>query len=225
MSMLEYRIVRTHRRTIGIIISPTHGVTVRAPLRASDKEIQQFVKIKTQWIKKHLESFTKKTCLNKNSLKEGDKILFRGQEYTVSLIPSTINQVELHDNIIGIKTSRPDDQKAILRVLERWYKINAEIHLRKLFGMIILKHSNRNFNLKELHIRKMKRKWGSCSSSGRITINRELIKLDDTLAEYVITHEICHLFKPNHSKEFYQLLGELEPNWRELIKKLSQYYN
>ncbi len=59
---------------------------------------------------------------------------------------------------------------------------------------------------KEIHIRKMKRKWGSCSSKGRLTFSSDLMKEEFEVRAKVIVHELLHLKYPNHGKMFKSLL-------------------
>ena len=59
---------------------------------------------------------------------------------------------------------------------------------------------------KEIHIRKMKRKWGSCSSKGRLTFSSDLMKEEFEVRGKVIVHELLHLKYPNHGKMFKSLL-------------------
>jgi predicted metal-dependent hydrolase len=64
---------------------------------------------------------------------------------------------------------------------------------------------------KEIHIRKMKRKWGSCSSRGRVSFNEELLEKDEKFIDYVIVHELLHLKYKNHGKLF-KLMWEIYLN-------------
>ncbi|HAD80758.1 MAG TPA: hypothetical protein DCF99_17295 [Flavobacteriaceae bacterium] len=67
----------------------------------------------------------------------------------------------------------------------------------------------------------LKKRWGSCATNGNILLNTELIKASKICIEYVIIHELCHLIHPNHSKDFYELLTELLPNWQKIKHKLE----
>ena len=58
----------------------------------------------------------------------------------------------------------------------------------------------------EVHIRKMKRKWASCSSRGRLTFDRSLLSKSPEVFSEVIVHELLHLKYPNHGKMFKALL-------------------
>lgn len=57
----------------------------------------------------------------------------------------------------------------------------------------------------EIHVRKMRRKWGSCSTSGRLTFSADLLSEPDDVRAGVIVHELLHLKVPNHSKLFRSL--------------------
>ena len=60
--------------------------------------------------------------------------------------------------------------------------------------------------IKEIHMRKMSRKWASCSSKGRLTFDPAL--LEETPAKRIeaVLHELLHLRYPNHGKMFYRML-------------------
>ncbi len=59
---------------------------------------------------------------------------------------------------------------------------------------------------KELHVRPMTRKWGSCSTAGRVTFDVELMSQPADFRKEVIVHELLHLKVPNHGKLFRSLL-------------------
>jgi len=73
----------------------------------------------------------------------------------------------------------------------------------------------------KIQIRKMKNKWGSCSSKGTITLNEELTKLPLEYVEYVIVHELLHLIIPNHGKTFKTLLYTYLPEGERIHKELT----
>lgn len=59
---------------------------------------------------------------------------------------------------------------------------------------------------KEVHIRPMTRKWGSCSTAGRVSFNSEVLSESAAFRKKVIVHELLHLKVPNHGKLFKALL-------------------
>lgn len=57
----------------------------------------------------------------------------------------------------------------------------------------------------EVHLRKMTRKWGSCSTSGRLTFNSDLFDESEEVRTGAIVHELLHLKIPNHGPLFRNL--------------------
>lgn len=62
----------------------------------------------------------------------------------------------------------------------------------------------------------MRRKWGSCSSKGIVTLARDLAEQERDFQEFVIVHELLHLRVPNHGRLFKALMTAYVPNWRRL---------
>ena len=69
--------------------------------------------------------------------------------------------------------------------------------------------------VREVHLRAMRRKWASISTKGRLTLNTELLHLQPALAEFVIVHELVHLLVPNHGKLFKGYMSAYLPDWEE----------
>jgi len=73
----------------------------------------------------------------------------------------------------------------------------------------------------KVKFRKMKSRWGSCSSKKSITLNTHLLNLPSDLVDYVIVHELAHLEYMNHSKQFHALVRSYLPDEKELRKKFK----
>ena len=88
---------------------------------------------------------------------------------------------------------------------------------------MLKKYEDQRFKPEALVMRTMKRRWGSCSNKGIITLSTELIKLPDLYIEYVVIHELCHLKHHNHSARYYKLLSDLFPEWKAVRTELRKY--
>lgn len=71
---------------------------------------------------------------------------------------------------------------------------------------------------KRIQIQRMTKKWGSCSPSGRVCLNRDLLAEDIAFQEVVIVHELLHLQVPNHGKLFKSLMNAYLPKWEEVAQ-------
>lgn len=78
-------------------------------------------------------------------------------------------------------------------------------------------------SVKDVRFRKMRSRWGSCSSGGTVTLSKEAAFLPEKLLEYVVFHEVCHLRRLDHSKHFWQLVSKRFPNHKELRMELFSY--
>lgn len=76
------------------------------------------------------------------------------------------------------------------------------------------------FNYQGVSVRNQSSRWGSCSQRKNLNFNYRLIYLPDSLRDYVIVHELCHLQEMNHSQNFWHLVAKTMPDYKELRKKL-----
>lgn len=80
-----------------------------------------------------------------------------------------------------------------------------------------------NVKVHKISLRQMKRKWGSISTTGNLTLNTELLELPKELGEFVIVHELVHLLVPNHGKLFKCFMSAYLPDWEEREKRLQEF--
>lgn len=76
------------------------------------------------------------------------------------------------------------------------------------------------FSYNSFSIKNQKTRWGSCSKKGNLNFNYKIAILPQKLADYLIVHELCHLGQFNHSQKFWDLVGEVLPEYKILRKEL-----
>lgn len=81
-----------------------------------------------------------------------------------------------------------------------------------------------NTSVNRVYFKKMKSRWGSCSSRKNVSIIILLKYIPQNLIEYVVFHEIAHLVELNHSKRFWSLISSKFPDYKDLEKELSIYW-
>ena len=221
---IEFKVTYSRRRSIGISVLPDSSVIVRVPYHTSFKTINRIVNEKYNWVLKHRDNYRKLDNIPiKKSYVSGETQLFHGNQSVLKIEKSGKSYIRFYDNTIELGTEKTDDTPIIRRLLYKGYKTEALKYFPELFNKVLRDHENQMFKPTGLVIRTMKRRWGSCSNKGVITLSTELIKLSDLYIEYVITHELCHLKHHNHGPQFYKLLSEVFPEWKTVRKELRKY--
>jgi predicted metal-dependent hydrolase len=221
---IEFTVIYSGRRTLGISVLPDSSVIVRVPYLTSFKTISRLVQQKSIWIIKNRDSYKEKDMSKLNRFYViGETHLFRGNESVLKIEKSSKAYIRFYDSTIELGLGNTDDTRSIKRLLYKGYKNEALIVFPDMMSKALQKYKNQMFNPAGLVIRTMKRRWGSCSRKGIITLSTELIKLADLYIEYVIIHELCHLKHHNHSARYYKLLSELFPEWKTVRKELRGY--
>jgi hypothetical protein len=221
---ISYRVIFASRRTISIIVSPHKGVIVRAPHRTPLRTIESFVSEKSGWIRKHLREHSELINMNTlGMLKNGDTIPYLGELLPVKVIPGDELYVRSDGNSVEIGIKQDTGAELMIKILKTWYRRRAEKVFPHILQRLLNKYEEYDFSPTALTVRILKTRWGSCSRTGRITLNSELLRLSEKYIEYVIIHELCHLKHHNHGKDFYALLAELCPDYKAIKRELGKY--
>ena len=100
---------------------------------------------------------------------------------------------------------------------------NKELHSKEFIINRVEHYSNlMDLDFSALKFRKMRARWGSCSSKREITLNSELSRLSENLIDYVVVHELAHLRHMNHSKEFHSLVDSYLADSKAHRKELKK---
>lgn len=102
-------------------------------------------------------------------------------------------------------------------------EIPAELTSRKVIKAMVKEYAKRlNVTASRVQFRDMRRKWGSCSSKGTVTLNTRLTWLESDLVEYIVCHELAHLIQLNHSKKFWKIVETHMPDYKARLKELRR---
>ena len=218
---LNYSLIKSSRKSIGIIVHPDGSVVVRAPRRASNSQIQEVLDGRIDWIMKHKNRYEEQIRLNpKRVFVSGEKHLFLGEEYVLRVNDGPSNSVVKNCEFIDIECA---DSYMAEELMQQWYISRAKEVFPNIVNPVIRSfRSVYHAAPTKITIKRMKSRWGSCSSKGSVSLNSKLIQTPVRCIEYVMVHELCHLIHFNHSKDFYTLLAEIIPDWKERKKELKR---
>lgn len=207
------------RRSLSISINPKAQVKVQAPLFLSQKEILTYVHNKSDWIvQKYSNIRQRRDLIEARSFKDGNEFLFLGKKYPLKVVGSYSSRSEIiFSEESGWQVRLPvgkefDHEKVIKAKFVEWYAHQAREFMASRvfhFGRIMGRQPD------EVAVRTQKRVWGNCDySNKRIHFNWQILQAPKEVVDYVVVHEIAHLFEPNHSPRFWRKVAEHMPNYK-----------
>ena len=214
---IRYEFKRSHRRSVVAKIRRDGVIEVKAPLLYRESEMLAFLNQHKRWILNHYDKLQNADNQQKKYV-SGEIHYFLGEKYTLQVVESNKNSVSIEGNSLIINCKTPEDAE---RQLLKWYKKQAISVFNELMPPIIEKFQKYDVAPAKISIRDMRSRWGSCSRKGNISLNLQLIKLNENCIRQVIIHEMCHLIYFNHQTGFYNLMEEMMPDWRFWKKQLK----
>ena len=220
-SKLPLLCVRNKRAKRYIIrLLPERVLRVTIPRGGSRKEALHFVSKNSAWVEKQFLSMRLQDSLlpNHNSQAE-ETVLFRGRRVLARRLSEDenlacfANQLDRNFSLTG--SSLRDAVETILNRLAKVELPEATFRMAKIHG----------FNPGRVTIRNQKTRWGSCSSTGGISLNWRLIQVPAFVRDYVILHELVHLDHLDHSTRFWERLAKACPNLNAAEKWLKLHGN
>jgi hypothetical protein len=182
----------------------TDGVLVKTNDTTTIDDINKMVQNKSAWISKKLELF-KSIAINKD-ISTGSRLYYMGKSYYVNMIEDETAQtisINFTHSKFHITTPQKYSDVELHNAIEHFYKQKA---IEKIIPLTKKWAKNMDVEPEHISFRYSKNRWGSCSSTNRISFNYHLIKLSSSLIEYVVIHELAHITYQNHSKDFWKLV-------------------
>lgn len=218
--MSDYRVVREKRKSFAAEVNPDFQVVIKAPNEAPDIAVDDFIRRKTKWIDKQLDYFRQFNRPENSQIVSGCSVLYLGRQYQLIIEKAAWkNAVRVLKNKIYILSSAPQKTDEINAAFQNWLLSRAQNVFSERLAECM--KSFPNMTRPELKIRKLKKRWGSYLKKHQIVLNPDLIKASKRSIDYVIFHELCHAFYPNHTAEFYKLLSTKMPDWRNMKEKME----
>ncbi len=220
---VSYELIFSRRKTLGITVYPDGRVVVRAPLAASEAEVQELVRKKAGWIVKKRQMFEAyPPPPPPRRYVSGESHLYLGRGYRLTVVQDSRPGVMLAGDRFLLQVRDSGDLAAKQKLLTEWYRARArEVFAERLDACHVVA-ARHDIPYPTMKIRLMKKRWGSCSSKGNINLNLRLIQTPQPCIDYVIFHELAHLRVLNHSAAFYALLARMLPDWRERREALNK---
>jgi predicted metal-dependent hydrolase len=227
-AIVNFRLRRSHRAKRLQMSVRQQQFEIVAPTRIRNAEILQFVFAHQRWLKKQSKQFAKHKPTPQiwpEAFLPGEALPFRDThlqlhiEYGRKGIPVQQGNT-LIVSVPWEKTPSPEMAKNIKQQVLKWYQQQALAAIQKSIEHFCPKLGRwpNGYALKQ-----QKTRWGSCGITNKIYLNWLLILAPVGVLEYVVAHELCHLFHRNHGKRFWAKVAFLFPEYEQHERWLRQH--
>lgn len=205
----DYSISKTKRKTLSIIVTKNKTVVVRAPYFMTDTLIHNFVHQKTKWIIRTLERFDGIHTVRvfEDNVKVGSVVVYLGKEYVIAM--GDRKEAYLSENVLHIPHKYKD---AVVVGLIMWYKSQTKKICKEFLDALSVQTG---LVYKACGVTSARTRWASCSHNGTINCSFRMMALPLDVVEYIMAHELAHTREKNHSKMFWNCVGEILPDYEE----------
>ena len=194
-------------------------VNLKAPKNMKREDVIKNLHRKEKWIINNLDRMSE--VLNYQSVKEfvnGEKFLLRGRRYPLKISKSKKQLPSLEFSNLQFKAVIPyqineSQYHSMIRPLFiKFYRDRAE----KLINERVKKYLTYfDISPKKVIITELKGKWGSCSKNNQIRYNWRIVLANTSIIDYVIVHELNHMVNKDHSKDFWNGIKKIFPDYEK----------
>jgi hypothetical protein len=186
------------------------GVRVTVPRGGSRADAERFLHERREWIARERHRQALRMAGRDAPWHTGTMVPVRGVDAALEVAQHGGQlHVTLADQLMVVPAA---DAMNLRKHVEGHLRRVAAVELRARLGQLAGLHG---FTVAGVSIRDQRSRWGSCSPSGRISLNWRLIQLPPAVCDYVLLHELTHLRHLNHSARFWRELERLSPHHAE----------
>lgn len=206
---IDFSLQYSNRKTLAIEVEPSGVVNVIAPTGVSEEDIIKRVKTRAAWIvqKQYEVRNINVNRINREAV-SGESYLYLGRNYTLQVNVSTRTNeiaVRLFRGKFIVKTYTKEEDK-IKSALEDWYRDKALIKIKER-----IKYYSPYFDKqpRSIKVKEQKKRWASCTSKDELLFNWRCVMAPSNIIDYIIVHEMCHMYYKDHSKEFWNMVSSI----------------
>lgn len=210
-------IIRSTRKTFSLEIKPDGRLILRVPKYATEKQIQAIVEAKVDWIHNTRKRVAQKfPNLQPITFKPGELFWYLGEKYALRLTERKRPPLELDGGFVLSRYARDQAKEVFIE----WYREETRAITHRLIEQYAKQYK---FKANHVRINSARTRWGSCSGKNNLNFTYRLCMAPMNVVEYVVVHELCHLKIRNHSRDFWNLVSSIRPDYKKDLQWLKKY--
>jgi predicted metal-dependent hydrolase len=209
---------RARRLTLRML--PPHTLELVVPRGTRPADVAAFVREHRNWIESARGELAAHYSAGDAALPERVQLAAVGESWPVRYEhePRARPICRIAGDTLLVRT-RDSERSNADGLLRDWLIEQARFHLRP---WLLREAHAAGLKPKTVQIRLQRTRWGSCSSSGSISLNAGAMFLAAPLVRYLMVHELCHMVALNHSRRFWRAVERLEADYLALDRKLGE---
>jgi predicted metal-dependent hydrolase len=216
---IPYTLTRSHRRKTLSISVDLNGVSVISPSEVAVEKIESTLHRKAVWIIKQLSDFSEmQTNIQERSFLSGEKLPYLGRQYRLKVIKTETCEPSFRFYQgrflaeLPIAISEEEHRGRLYPLYVNWVKQRGNEFAYDRIKRFTLKLQQEP---KKVIIKKQEQRWGSCTPAGNVLFNWRIFLAPTSIIDYVLAHELVHLKHLNHSKEYWETVRMLIPDYEQ----------
>ncbi len=215
---LEFEVRRsTGRKTVELIVDLGGELRITAPPQADAAWLSQFVRENRFWLyTKIAEKESRQQPVGSKEFVSGEGFPYLGRSYRLLLVEQQDVPLKLMAGrfVLRRKLAAQGREEFV-----RWYSDRAQAWLER---RVPAWAQRMGAEPTQVDVRDLGFRWGSCGKTGSLHFHWATILLPAGIVDYVIVHELAHLFEPNHTPEFWRRVERAMPDYEERRQWLAE---
>jgi hypothetical protein len=211
---------RARRYVLRLLPDGRPRVTI--PRWGSKREAERFAAAQQPWIARERARLVARQARRPAPWRHGHAILVRGVRHRIHVTKGGAAAIALAaESTLSVirPTTAPGDED-LQRLLSAWLWRLARRELPTRLRELATDHG---LAVSAVSVRNQRARWGSCATTGRISLNWRLVQTPDAVRDYVLIHELMHLRQPNHSRRFWALVARACPDFQASRRWLREH--
>lgn len=221
---VPYTLKRSPRRSIGFSVGPS-GLAVSAPKWSLIADIESALKTKQSWILTKLaqaQTNRSKQIQAQQRWAHGESLPYLGTQVVLHVGSGTsltrLQHGMFENETLLLSLNEDASEAQIKDAAQAWLQQEAK---RVFAQRIPVFEAKLGVKVTDWRLSNARGRWGSASSSGKVSLHWRLIHFKPEVIDYVVAHELSHLREMNHSPRFWDIVESVVPDYKQAKQTLK----
>ena len=211
---IEFTLIRSDRKTADIVIERSGDVIVRAPNMLDDARVRQAVEDRAMWVHRSLAEWESLNAgRRKKTIAQGQGFEYLGRLYRLKFVDNAKGSLTLKHGRWELcrRFAETAGEAAVRKAFRDFYILKGQ----RIFAERVAHYAPRvGVAAKGVAVKELGYHWASCGSAGALNFHWKTLMAPQTVIDYIVVHELCHLRHRDHSDAFWNEVDKVLPTFQ-----------